>query len=240
MKLIGNSRSGAARLLATLAALIVAVAITPGGASAGSAPSAEQQPSTLSTADWRQIRGLLGITSNNAPALPPFRQEAYVKASNTGAADFFGWSVAISGDTVVVGAPGEDSSATGVNGDETNNSASAAGAAYVFTRSAGAWSQQAYLKASYTWPDDNFGWSVAVSGDTVVVGAYREDSLATGVNGNQIDNSATDAGAAYVFTRSAGAWSQQAYVKASNTGAGDRFGWSVAIDADTVVVGAYR
>ncbi len=83
-----------------------------------------------------------------------------------------------------------------------------------------------------------FGCSVAVSGDTVVVGAYYEDSNATGVNGNQADNSATDSGAAYVFVRNGTTWSQQAYLKASNTGAGDQFGCSVAVSGDTVVVGA--
>jgi hypothetical protein len=67
-------------------------------------------------------------------------------------------------------------------------------------RSGGDWSQQAYLKASNTGAGDWFGYSVAVSGDTVVVGAWEEDSNATGVNGNQADNSAPDAGAAYLFT----------------------------------------
>ena len=129
--------------------------------------------------------------------------------------------MAVSGDTVVVGAHGEDSSATGVNGNQSDNSAADAGAAYVFVRSGTTWSQQAYLKASNTGAGDYFGCSVAVSGDTVVVGAYGEDSSATGVNGNQADNSATDAGAAYVFVRSGTTWSQQAYLKASNTGADD-------------------
>ncbi len=99
--------------------------------------------------------------------------------------------MAVSGDTVVVGAVGEDSSATGVNGNQSDNSAASSGAAYVFVRSGTTWSQQAYLKASNTGADDYFGCSVAVSGDTVVVGAYGEDSTATGVNGNQSDNSAT-------------------------------------------------
>ncbi|MCZ7553518.1 MAG: FG-GAP repeat protein [Anaerolineales bacterium] len=165
-------------------------------------------------------------------------QQAYLKASNTGAYDQFGWGVAISGDTVVVGASGEDSSATGVNGDGSNNSAASAGAAYVFGRSGGVWSQQAYLKASNTNAGDRFGYSVAVSGDTVVVGALYEDSSATGVNGNGGDNSAASAGAAYVFGRSGGVWSQQAYLKASNTDASDGFGYSVAISGDTLVVGA--
>jgi hypothetical protein len=168
----------------------------------------------------------------------PLAQQAYLKASNTGTDDLFGWSVAVAGDTVVVGAPNEDSSATGVNGNQSDNSALNAGAAYVFVRSGGVWSQQAYLKASNTEVGDNFGFSVAVAGDTVVVGVPNEDSSATGVNGNQSDNSVFNAGAAYVFGRSGGVWSQQAYLKASNTGTGDQFGWSVAVAGDTVVVGA--
>jgi hypothetical protein len=75
-----------------------------------------------------------------------------------------------------------------------------AGAAYVFTRSGTIWSQQAYLKASNTGAGDDFGYAVALSGDTLVVGANTEDSNATGVGGNQNDNSAVDAGATYVFT----------------------------------------
>ncbi len=132
-------------------------------------------------------------------------QQAYLKASNTGAGDEFGWSVAISGDTIVVGAPFEDSNATGVNGNQNNNVASS-GAAYVFVRIGTNWFQQAYLKASNTGgplpgdsAGDTFGWSVAVSDDTIVVSTDGEDSNATGVNGNQIDNSSMDSGAAYVF-----------------------------------------
>ncbi len=169
-------------------------------------------------------------------------QQAYLKASNTESLDGFGWSVAISGNTIVVGADGEDSNSTGVNGNQTNNSALYSGAAYVFTRSGSTWSQQAYLKASNTGGGasggDKFGYSVAISGDTLVVGADSEDSTATGVNGNQGDNSASNSGAAYVFTRSGNTWSQQAYLKASNTGASDFFGWSVTISEDTLVVGA--
>ena len=99
---------------------------------------------------------------------------------------------------MAVGAYFESSNATGVGGDETDNSVNAAGAAYVFTRSGSTWSQQEYLKPSDTGVFDLFGFSVAVSGDTVVVGS-REDSSATGVNGDDTDNSAANAGAAYVF-----------------------------------------
>jgi hypothetical protein len=165
-------------------------------------------------------------------------QQAYLKASNTGADDTFGISVSVSGDTVVVGARWEDSSATGVNGDQSNNSALNSGAAYVFVRSGTTWSQQAYVKASNTGANDFFGSAVAISGDTIVLAALLEDSIATGINGDQSNNSAPDSGAAYVFVRSGTTWSQQAYLKASNTGAGDQFGYSVAVSGDTVVVGA--
>mgnify|MGYP001162052534 CR=1 FL=1 len=174
-------------------------------------------------------------------------QEAYLKASNTDSGDFFGSHVTLSGDTLVVGAPDEDSNATGVNGNQANNSAFDSGAAYVFTRTGGIWKQEVYLKASNTDAGDLFGGSVALSGDTLVVGAQSDDSNATGVNGNQMDNSAVDSGAAYLFTRTGGVWSQQAYLKASNTGGtllnmgtlqGDQFGSRVALSGNTLAVGA--
>ena len=165
-------------------------------------------------------------------------QQAYLKASNTGVGDQFGYSVAVSNDTIVVGARGESSAATGVNGDQNDNSASNAGAAYVFVRNGTTWTQQAYLKASNTDADDHFGYPVAVSNDTIVVGAWPEDSATTGVNGDQINNSAVDAGAAYVFVRDGTTWTQQAYLKASNTDAYDGFGGSVAVSNDTIVVSA--
>ena len=167
-------------------------------------------------------------------------QQAYLKASNTESEDLFGLSVALSGDTLAVGASGEDSCATGVNGNQTNNSCQSAGATYVFTRTGGMWSQQAYMKASNTGSSDEFSTEVALSGDTLAVGTTREDSCATGVNGNQANNSCPDSGAVYVFTRTNGSWSQQSYVKASNTDAQDWFGSSLAISADTLAVSALR
>lgn len=168
-----------------------------------------------------------------------WNQEAYLKASNTDPTDNFGFSVAISGDTVVVGAAEEDSNATGVNGDEEDNSSFTSGAAYVFSRSGTVWNQQAYLKASNTDLGDGFGRSVSISGDTIVVGASGEDSNATGVNGDEDNDSAGGAGAAYVFTYNGSDWSQQAYLKASNTGGNDQFGYSTAISGDKIVVGAH-
>jgi hypothetical protein len=167
-------------------------------------------------------------------------QQAYLKASNTGANDSFGAMVAVSGDTLIVGAPGESSSASGVNGNQNDNGAGGAGAAYVFVRHGTNWVQQAYLKASNTQAGDGFGYSVAMDGDTAVVGALYESSNATGVNGNQSNNNALQSGAAYVFVRQGTNWSQQAYLKASNTEAGDEFGASVAVSGDTVLVAAPR
>ena len=169
-------------------------------------------------------------------------QQAYLKASNTGEFDSFGASVALSGDTLAVGAVFESSGATGVNpaGGQADNSASGAGAVYVFVRTGTTWTQQAYLKASNTEAGDGFGSSVALSGDTLAVGAVFESSGATGVNpaGGQTDNSADNAGAVYVFVRAGTTWTQQAYLKASNTGANDNFGRSVALSGDTLAVGA--
>ena len=164
-------------------------------------------------------------------------QEAYLKASNPDAFDQFGQSVALSGDTLVVGAFGERSSATAVNGNQADNSLPGAGAAYVFRRTGTTWTQEAYLKASNTQADDVFGVDVDIDGDLIVVGAYREDGAATGVNGSQ-GNGAPNAGAAYVYRRSGSSWTQEAYLKASNTEAGDGFGQRVSVSGDTVVVTA--
>jgi hypothetical protein len=237
-------------------------------------------------------------------------QQAYIKASNTGEAgvgdafgegDQFGFSLALSrdGNTIAVGAIGEDSKAVGVNGDQTDNSVPESGAAYVFTRTGTTWSQQAYIKSSQparnvlfgyavalsvngdtlvsssydddrgkgamyvftrsggTWTQqarlqariaengDSFGVSMSISsdGNTLAVGSHDEDCLATGVNPPGCDNdfrTDTSAGAAVVFVRDGGTWTEQALLKASNTGKGDWFGARIAIsgDGNTVAVGA--
>jgi hypothetical protein len=168
-------------------------------------------------------------------------QQAYIKASNTQSSDKFGFALALSGDgnTLAVGATLEDSAARRINGDQADNAASSAGAVYVFSRTRTTWAQQAYIKASNADAGDQFGWSVALShdGSTLAVGAQSEGSAATGINGNQADNSAPDAGAAYVFVRRGSAWSQQAYIKASNAQGGDRFGFCLALSGDGHTLG---
>ena len=181
-------------------------------------------------------------------------QQAYVKASNAGQSDLFGMNVALSadGNTMAVSAPWERSAATGVNGDQNDDSLPQAGAVYVFTRSGDSWSQQAYIKASNTGrrdesdpfaDGDQFGFSLALSGDgnTVAVGATTEDSAATGINGNAANDSAMSAGAVYVFARAANAWTQQAYIKGSNTEPTDLFGYDVSLshDGNTLVAAGY-
>ncbi len=175
-------------------------------------------------------------------------QQAYIKASNTGADDRFGFSVSLSadGNTLAVGATYEDGSSTGVNGTQNNNTASNSGAVYVFRFSAGSsiWSQQAYIKASNTGASDFFGTSVSLSsdGNTLAVAAPFEDSSSTGVNGAQDDNTFSASGAVYVFrfNTTSRTWSQQVYIKASNTGLDDFFGISVSLSSDgiTLAVGA--
>ena len=205
---------------------------------------------TVFDADGRDLRAwfevsstglLLSIDEQDAHyplTIDPIAQQGFLKASNTGAYDRFGNAVAVSGDTLVIGAPIEGSNATGVNGDQLNNSADISGAAYVFIREGTNWSQQAYLKASNTEGSDFFGWSVSIFGDTLVVGAISEGSAATGINGNETSNGAPNSGAAYVFVRNGTTWSQQAYLKASNTETFDGFGGAVAIEGNTLVVGA--
>jgi hypothetical protein len=172
--------------------------------------------------------------------------QAYLKASNAEANDTFGETVAISGDTIVVGASGEDSVQTTVSNGATasaDNSAPSSGAAYIFTRSGTTWSQQAYLKAPNAEAGDVFGGdNVAISGDTIVVSARLEDSSQTTItNGSSAsaDNSAPSSGAAYVFTRSGSTWRQQAYLKAPNAEGSDQFGLSLSISGDTIVVGTF-
>ncbi|ENM5859912.1 hypothetical protein NTE23_003866, partial [Vibrio mimicus] len=182
-------------------------------------------------------------------------QSAYIKASNTGASDLFGSSVAISkdGKTLAVGAPTEDNAVKGIitNGSEATDvgTVNNSGAVYLFTQSdSGEWSQSAYFKASNTGASDLFGSAIALSdnGKMLVVGAYNEDNGAKGIitNGSEVMDlgTATNSGAVYVFIKdSSGSWAQSAYIKTSNTGADDNFGASVAVsgDGNTLTVGSW-
>jgi hypothetical protein len=164
--------------------------------------------------------------------------EAYIKASNTEAQDAFGSHLALWGDTLVVGAPGEDSAARSAHGDQVDNAASGSGAGYVFRRFGASWVQEAYLKASNTDPNDAFGDRLALWNDTLAVSALGEDGGFAGIDGDQMDNSLDRSGAVYMFQRSGLDWTQDAYIKASNPDAVDLFGISLALWGDTLAVGA--
>lgn len=167
--------------------------------------------------------------------------QAYIKASNPDVMDQFGHALALDGDTLAVGAEREGSSATGINGDQSNNAAPLSGAVYIFTRSGREWTQQAYIKASNAESGDRFGAAVALDGDTLVVGAYGEGSaVAAGIKGSQADNSAPKSGAAYIFTRTGESWKQVQMIKASNGESKDGFGHQLALDGSTLAVAAYN
>lgn len=170
----------------------------------------------------------------------------YIKSVDGQNFDLFGTSISLSEDglTLAVGSPEEGGSGTGVNPPIDNNLGDS-GAVYVYTRAtiADVWEFQAYIKASNTGFDDEFGTSVALSddGNTLAVGAINEDSADTGVNADDFTAFNSDnSGAAYVYTRSGATWSFNAYIKASNTGGSDLFGNSVTLsgDGNTLAVGA--
>lgn len=230
---------GAAVVCLTVSSLIAALAQTP--------------PAGAPRTKARDGRPAAASGSSSASSIPhsgsawDSRSIAYLKASNTDKDDQFGNAVAISadGNTVAVSANNEDSNAKGINGNQIDHSALNSGAVYIFTRSSNAWKQQAYLKALNTHKGYQFGSSLSLSNDgaTLAVGSTGEASSATGINGNQNDASMEGAGAVYIFTRSGTNWTQQAYIKASNTGEaedGDQFGYAVTLsgDGNTLAVGA--
>ena len=172
-------------------------------------------------------------------------QQAYIKPVNMELADLFGQSVAISGDTIVVGSTGEDSNQTTITNGLTasaNNASNASGAVYVYKRNADdEWEQQAYIKAANADAGDSFGLTVDIDGNTIVVATYNEDSNQTTITNGATassDNTLSASGAAYVYKRTGNNWAQEAYIKAANAGANDQYGIAAAISGDTIVIGA--
>jgi hypothetical protein len=147
-------------------------------------------------------------------ALSAGGQVAELAGSGTVPWDWFGASVAVSSDTVVVGAPASPLLSSGL------------GRAYVFAKTATGWHQKAELQSPDTLGPDWFGDSVAVSGNTIVVGAPAISVLSAGI------------GRAYVFAKTATGWHQSAQLEGPGTAVGDWFGDSVAVSGNTVVVGA--
>jgi len=182
--------------------------------------AAAQVPAGLKIAEWTRDHEQLEMV---------YPESASLRSSDSQVDDNFGWSVAISGDVLVVGAPYED----GGFGNPVPDS----GAAYIFERDFGGtdnWGEVAILYASDAQPGDSLGWSVAISADTIVLGAIYE----AGGPGDPL----LFAGAAYVFERNLGGpnnWGEAAFLHASDAQVSDWFGTSVSISEDTLVVGAF-
>lgn len=180
-------------------------------------------------------------------------EQTKLKPSNIQLTQEFGASVALAADgkTLAVGAPGDWTKAIGVNPtigafDPNNTEAfvSATGAAYIFVNAGTAWTQEAYIKAADTTSSSRFGSAVTLSASGNILGtsSWLEDSQATGINGDALDASLSNSGAAYVFTRSGTTWAQKSYVKAPNPNAEDRFGHALQLDGtgENLVIGAHR
>ena len=183
-------------------------------------------------------------TDNSVSFRKGWYQEAYIKAPNNGANDQFGYAISLYGDLLAVGTPLEDSNQTTITSGSTasgDDSSIDSGAVYIYRRTGANWQQEAYIKAVNAESGDRFGGDVSLSGDTLVVGARDEDSNQNTITnglGASGDDSNMDAGAAYVYRRTAGIWLQEAYLKAANNSTNDLFGENVSIDGDTIVVGA--
>ncbi|OJW71238.1 FG-GAP repeat protein [Spirosoma sp. 48-14] len=170
------------------------------------------------------------VFSQNQGGVNNWGQVKKIVATDRAAADFFGYSVAISGSLIVVGAPQNDLNSTSGN----------PGSAYVFSQNQGGadnWGQVKKIVASDRAANDYFGTSVSISGNTIVVGANKNDLDASG------SNTLTDAGSAYVFSQNQGGaenWGQVKKIVASDRAANDYFGYSVAISGSRIMVGAYQ
>jgi FG-GAP repeat len=157
------------------------------------------------------------LAMGGAAPRPAFNHETELAAWDGNLGNHFGWAVALSGNTLVAGA-----AADSPGGLEW------AGAAYVFVHDGTAWVQEQKLTAFDGAAGDFYGLSVAVSGDTLVVGSITAHTPDTRYPG-----------AAYVYTRTGGAWTLQQKLFPSDGLSGDQFGWSAALEGDTLVVGAY-
>jgi hypothetical protein len=178
------------------------------------AVGAWKEPSNSSGVNAPPVFGTAGVGSGAAFILTragsTWTEEAYIKASNALGSEYFGRSVSISddGNRLAVSAYNESGGSTGINGTQTRVDDGggsyvddSSGAVYMFNRNGTLWSQASYIKASNTGQGDEFGGSVSLSGDgnTLAVGAAREDSNATTIGGDQTNNAITSTGAVYLY-----------------------------------------
>ena len=222
--------------------------------------ASQDQANTNAIINGTTASGPSGYTNSGAVFVytrtgSTWTQQAYIKASNVEIGDFFGNAVAVSHQVtpdemrIAVGAFQEDSSQTTITtGAAPDGAATDAGAVYVYKRNGptGPWTMEAYIKPSNLDATDHFGGFLDMDKNRLVVSSYQEDSGSTAIinaasatnPGPGHDETAADSGAAYVFRRDGTTWTQEAYLKAPNTGAGDKFGYSVAIDDNKIAVGA--
>lgn len=219
-----------------------AVAVSADGSTLAVGANYEDGASTL-------VNGLYNDAASISGAVYVYRRfggvwaiEAYIKASNTGASDEFGVALALSddGSTLAVGARHEDGTGLGVGAIDDDGGIDC-GAAYVYQRTGTTWAFEAYIKASNTGNDDEFGNSLALSGDgnVLAIGARLEDSSSSLVGGAS-NEGATDSGAVYVYRRMIG-WSFQAFLKAGQTSPFDEFGSALALNQNgsVLAIGAH-
>ncbi len=199
------------------------------------------------TNDLANDSGAVYVFTRSAAGV--WRQQAYIKASNTESGDKFS-RVSLSGDglTLAVGAGGEDSNQPGIiagNGLQIpiNNGAIDSGAVYVFTRDQqiDTWNQEAFIKASNAETRDGFGNNLSLNrdGNTLAVSATAEDN---GLRNDQNDNASDRSGAVYVFERGISGWVQQDYIKPNVIQSSEAFGSSVSLrgDGSVLAIGAIR
>ncbi|MBE2221127.1 MAG: FG-GAP repeat protein [Anaerolineae bacterium] len=178
-----------------------------------------------STSEWQRLKEQFiqtKIQSSLAADVntQPWLEQNKLTASDAAENDYFGWSVDVSGNTAVIGAPYDL-----FNWDGSTDH----GNVYVYVRQAGVWTEQQILTPSDAEPGLVFGYSVAIDGDTVVVGAHRYYSSDPDANG-----------AAYVFERENGVWTEQQKLTASDATTYNYFGYSVDVDGDTTIIGTIR
>ncbi len=187
--------------------------------------------------------GALSATDSFNFTLTGWGQEAFIKASNPDAGDWFGSSIALDGDTLVVGAPREDGSVTGVRTVTTTSDNVVDGnfgAAYVFRRTGSAWVQEAFLKADSNIANHNYGTSVALSQNLIAVGSPNEDSAQTTITISGVPGSgasAIDSGAVYIYSRIGTTWTREAFIKAELNSASNLFGSTLFLSDQTLAVG---
>ena len=171
-----------------------------------------------------------------------WQQQAIIRPTTSHAGfPAFGWRIAISdnGNDLAITSHNDPSSATGVDGDETDSNAARSGSVFVFTRVDGVWNQQAYLKAHNTDADDFFGTDLEMSGDgdLLVISAHGESSSVQGITNSDDNNDTRSSGAVYVFKRNGGTWSQSVYIKSPTPTENAFFGGIVGLSDDGQVLG---